>query len=127
MDFWDNVYEKVTNAASITAKKASELSDAAKLKYNLMREKAKLEDAYKELGELYYKQMKNCDYNDGKIALAYDKIEKSVIEIERLTNMIKNADTKAEMSSSVQCGNNGVSVCPKCGKRVCEKNPNNEK
>ena len=74
MDFWDDVYKKVSNAANYTAKETGRLSELAKVKYNLMKEKAKLEDAYKEMGELYYNQMKNSEYDDKKIALAYEKI-----------------------------------------------------
>ena len=107
MDFWDDVYKKVSDAANYTAKETGRLSELAKVKYNLMREKAKLEDAYKEMGELYYNQMKNSEYDDKIIALAYDKIEKSIVEIERL-------NTQANVI-------NNTKVCKKCGEKLTKE------
>ena len=127
MEFWDSLYETVKNAASVTAKKAGEFSDVAKIKFELMREKAKLEDAYKHLGELYYNQIKSCNFDDSKIALAYDKIEKSVIEIERLTKLVANKDALTKQSNCHQNTDKNTSVCPKCGKRLSEKKPTDDK
>ncbi len=115
MDFWDDVYKKVSDAANYTAKETGRLSELAKVKYNLMREKAKLEDAYKEMGELYYNQMKNSEYDDKKIALAYDKIEKSITEIERLntqTNVINNTKVCQKCGEKLT---KEMLYCPKCG------------
>ncbi len=118
MDFWDDVYKKVSNAANYTAKETGRLSELAKVKYNLMKEKAKLEDAYKEMGELYYNQMKNSEYDDKKIALAYDKIEKSISEIERLnaqTNVINNTKVCPKCGEKLT---KEMSYCPKCGEEL---------
>ena len=118
MDFWDDVYKKVSNAANYTAKETGRLSELAKVKYNLMKEKAKLEDAYKEMGELYYNQMKNSEYDDKKIALAYDKIEKSISEIERLnaqTNVINNTKVCKGCGEKLT---KEMSFCPKCGEEL---------
>ncbi|MBR5322851.1 MAG: zinc ribbon domain-containing protein [Clostridia bacterium] len=107
MDFWDDVYKKVSDAANYTAKETGRLSELAKVKYNLMREKAKLEDAYKEMGELYYNQMKTSEYDDKKIALAYDKIEKSITEIERLSTQVNVI--------------NNTKICKKCGEKLTKE------
>ena len=118
MDFWDDVYKKVSNAANYTAKETGRLSELAKVKYNLMKEKAKLEDAYKEMGELYYNQMKNSEYDDKKIALAYDKIEKSISGIERLntqTNVINNTKVCPKCGEKLT---KEMSYCPKCGEEL---------
>lgn len=118
MDFWDDVYKKVSDAANYTAKETGRLSELAKVKYNLMKEKAKLEDAYKEMGELYYNQMKNSEYDDKKIALAYDKIEKSISEIERLnaqTNVINNTKVCQKCGEKLT---KEMSYCPKCGEEL---------
>lgn len=118
MDFWDDVYKKVSDAANYTAKETGRLSELAKVKYNLMKEKAKLEDAYREMGELYYNQMKNSEYDDKKIALAYDKIEKSISEIERLnaqTNVINNTKVCPKCGEKLT---KEMSYCPKCGEEL---------
>lgn len=117
MEFWDEVYKKVSDAANYTAKETGRLSELAKVKYNLMREKAKLEDAYKELGEIYYKQIKNGDTDEKKTAFAYDKIEKSIIEIERLNTEVN------VINNTKLCGKCGekltkeMAYCPKCGEK----------
>ncbi len=121
MDFWDEVYKKVSNAANYTAKETERLSGLAKSKFNLMREKSKLEDAYKEMGELYYKQMKNSDIDEKKIAMAYDKIEKSMVEIERLRteiNLINNTKACSECGEKLD---DEMAFCPKCGAKQAEE------
>ncbi len=118
MDFWDEVYKKVSDAANFTAKETGRLSELAKVKYCLMREKAKLEDAYKEMGELYYNQMKNAEFDDKKIALAYDKIEKSIVEIERLNTQ---ANVINDTKLCKKCGeklSKEMFYCPKCGEEL---------
>lgn len=115
MDIFDEVYKKVTDAASYTAKETEKLTEKAKLKYNLMREKNKLDDAYKALGEIYYNQLKNSETDENKTASAYDKIEKSISEIERLKFEIALiSNTKCCVACGEKLGKEMV-FCPYCG------------
>ena len=120
MELWDEIYKKVSDAASYTAKETERLSGLAKLKYNLMLEKVRLEEAYKEMGEIYYKQMKTSDIDEKKVAKAYDNIEKSIVEIERLKTQIN------VLKNIIVCGVCGVKLekdmafCPKCGAKQVE-------
>ena len=121
MEFFDEIYKKLTGAASYTAKEGEKLTGLAKVKFNLVREKTALDEAYKEMGMLYYSQMKNSELDEKKISLAYDKIEKSIVEIERLNNLY------SELSNTVICPacneklEKGVAFCAKCGAKLEEK------
>ncbi len=118
MEIWDEIYKKVSNAASFTAKETGKLTELAKAKYNLMLENIVLEDAYKELGEIYYNQMKTSEIDEKKLSLAYDNIEKSIVEIERLKTQIN------VLSNTVVCECCGKKLekemlfCPACGTKV---------
>ena len=115
MDFFDEVYKKLTDTASNTMSNTERLTEKAKLKINLMREKSRLEESYKKLGELYYRQIKNGDVSDKRIALAYDRIEKSMIIIDDL-NLKINAVTNSKICAS--CGeklDRDMQFCHKCG------------
>lgn len=121
MEFWDEICKKVSTAASYTAKETEKLTGLAKVKYNLMREKAKLEDSYKNLGEIYYKQMKESDIDEKKIALAYDKIEKSLVEIERLQTEINVLNNIKVCDKCGEKLNKEMVYCPKCGTKLNEE------
>ena len=66
-------------------------------------------------------QMKNSEFDEKKISLAYDKIEKSIVEIERLNKLYN------ELSNSVVCPSceeryeKGTAYCSKCGTKLEEK------
>ena len=115
MDFWDDVYKKMATAADYTAKETTKLTEIAKLKYSLMREKSNLEEAYKSLGKLYYTQMKDGDLDEHKFSVAFDKIEKCNIEIKRIEEEIciaKNIKLCVECRAKIE---NDMSFCPRCG------------
>lgn len=118
MEIWDEIYKKVSSAANYTAKETGKLTELAKAKYNLMLENIVLEDAYKEMGELYYKQMKNSEFDEKKISLAYDNIEKSMVEIERLKTQI---NILSNITVCEGCGkklDKEMVFCPICGKKI---------
>ncbi len=115
MDFWDDVYKKMATAAEYTAKETTKLTEMAKLKYNLMREKSNLEEAYKNLGKVYYTQMKDGDLDEHKLSVAYDKIEKAKAEIEKIEeaiNIAKNIKLCHECKAKIE---KEMLFCPKCG------------
>ena len=120
MEFWDEIYKKMTTAADYTAKETTKLTEIAKLKYNLMREKSKLEEAYKSLGELYYEQMKENNLDEHKLSMAFDKIEKIKLELERLEeaiNLANNVKLCTECKAKIE---KDMQYCPKCGAKQPE-------
>lgn len=115
MEFFDELYKKLTIAANQTAKETTRLSGLAKVKFNLMKEKSKLEDAYKALGEVYYKQLKNGEVDEKATAAAYDKIEKCFVEIEKYQTEI---NLMSNVKICTACGekvDKEMAFCPKCG------------
>ena len=115
MEFFDELYKKLTIAANQTAKETTRLSGLAKVKFNLMKEKSKLEDAYKALGEVYYKQFKNGEVDEKATAAAYDKIEKCFVEIEKYQTEI---NLMSNVKICTACGekvDKEMAFCPKCG------------
>ncbi len=121
MEFWDEVYKKVSSAASYTAKETGRVTELAKVKFNLMREKSRLEDSYKELGEIYYKQMKDGELNEKEASLAYDKIEKSIEEIERINaqiTVLSNTKVCCVCGTKIE---KDMEYCFKCGAEQTKK------
>ena len=121
MEFWDEIYKKMTDVADYTVKETGKLTESAKLRFNLMREKNRLEDAYKNMGELYYKQMKAGEFDEGKISLAYDKIEKSIVEIERLEDLISLIGNVKNCSNCGEKLTKDMAFCPACGAKQEDK------
>ena len=120
MEFWDEVYKKISDAASYTAKETGKMTEIAKIKFNILKEKGKLEDAYKAMGELYYSQMKFSEYDEKKISLAYDKIEKSIVEIERLNALLNTLSNTVVCPWCGQKLEKGTFYCSKCGTKLEE-------
>ncbi|MBR5314904.1 MAG: zinc-ribbon domain-containing protein [Clostridia bacterium] len=120
MEFWDEVYKKISDAANFTAKETGKMTEMAKVKFNILREKSKLDDAYKEMGEIYYTQMKTSEYDDKKITVAYDKIEKSIVEIERLTTLLGALSNTTVCSGCGKKVEKGTPFCSQCGTKIEE-------
>jgi hypothetical protein len=115
MDFWDDVYKKVSDAANYTAKETGKLTETAKLRFNLMREKSRLEEAYKAIGEICYKQFKSGESDEHVLAKAYDKVEASIVEIERINTQINDLKNTKECVSCEYKLDKEMVFCPKCG------------
>jgi hypothetical protein len=125
MEFWDEVYKKISDAANYTAKETGKMTEIAKVKFNLLREKGKLDDAYKAMGEIYYKQMKTSEYDDKQITAAYDKIEKSVVEIERLNTLLNALSNTTVCSGCGKKVEKGTPFCSQCGTKIEENTEDN--
>lgn len=118
MEFWDEVYKKITDAANYTAKETGKMTEIAKVKFNILREKSKLDDAYKAMGETYYNQMKTSEYDDKQITVAYDKIEKSIVEIERLNTLLNALSNTTVCSGCGKKVEKGTPFCSQCGTKI---------
>ena len=89
MDFLKNISASLSKAAEATTKKASELTDTAKLKIKQNRITSDINDTYNKIGALIYKQYKESGDESAAIAelcLAIDKSneELNAVNAERL-------------------------------------------
>ena len=121
MAFWDDIQKGVTGAASFTAKKTTEFTGIAKIKYSIHVCEQKLDKCFAEIGRLHYDtQKEGTDHSR--------EIETIIMQIEKLTNDLafKNAELM-KMRKSVTCTACGAEVakechfCPVCGKRMDDK------
>lgn len=121
MAFWNDIQKGVTGAASFTAKKTTELTGIAKIKYTIHVCEQKLDKCFAEIGRLYYETQKEGADNA-------HEIETLIMQIDKLTSDLafKNAELM-KARKSVTCTSCGAEVakecifCPVCGKRMDEE------
>ncbi len=115
MDTWDKFTSTAKKAAGATAKKAGELTNAAKLRIALAAEEDRLKECYEKIGQLYYDKVNEVNVSDieiagyvGKADAARENIRliKGGIEATRRTVVCKCCGAKM----SKDCD-----FCPKCG------------
>ena len=118
MTFWDDVQRGVTNAASFTAKKTTELTGMAKLKYNLHIKEGKLEKCFAEIGKLHYAAKKDGEDHSVEIdtfIMQIDKLTEDIgglkIELSKLKNTYVCDECFAEISKD-------CTFCPVCGEKI---------
>lgn len=106
MAFWEDLQKGVTEAASYTAKKTSELTGIAKMKFNLHSEELKLEKCFTKIGSLFYTSEREGVDNTAEIAaliMQADKIKASVNSYREQLSKLRNS-----------------SICPGCGAEIAE-------
>ncbi|MBQ2469278.1 MAG: hypothetical protein II503_06275, partial [Clostridia bacterium] len=65
MAFLDDLQKTVTDAAYYTAKKTSELTGAARVKFNIKAEEIRLKSTYAKIGSLFYSaEREGLDHTD---------------------------------------------------------------
>lgn len=123
--FFDNVKNKVSEAGKSAAKMTKEIADTAKLKAEINGAKSTIENAYSDIGKLYYEQKKNAP--DEGYAELIAKISEASALIEKKEQEIR--DIKGEVICP-QCGKcvNGKNIvfCPACGARLRDEQPEEE-
>lgn len=118
MAFWDDLQKGVSNAASFTAKKTTELTDLARLKYNIYTEETKLERCFTEIGRLFYSSER-----DGADASA--EITSYIMQADKISADIRTYRQELAHLRRVcicpSCGaevSNECSFCPSCGTKL---------
>ncbi len=100
MAFIDSFKKNVSDVASATAKKTSELTDTAKIKFKIKKIESRLDRCYSEIGRLRYDELKEgADYEI--------KISTLIMQIDKLRGDLTSAN--AELLNLKR-----VSVCPVC-------------
>ncbi len=121
MDF-KNIVDKAGTFAKSAAKKTGEVAEHAKLRFSAKVEKSKLEDMYRELGKLFYEQVKGTDVRM--------QISAQIMEIDEQKLVISNLITEAAAAKGHMicdvCGKEmsfDAAVCPHCGAKPEAKKP----
>ena len=89
MDFLKNISASLSKAAEVTTKKASELTDTAKLKVKQNRITSDINNTYTEIGKLIYKQYKESGDESAAIAELCLAIDKSNEELDAVNAEIE--------------------------------------
>lgn len=117
MDFLSKLGKKASETYQATKEKASNLSDELKLKGKISEQKEKIENLYKEIGELVYNEIK-----DGKDA-SREEIEPKCDEISKAKDQISKLEADILAVKKIKkCANCGTELeitaefCSKCGK-----------
>ncbi len=121
MAFFDELQKSVTDAANYTAKKATEFSGIAKLKFNIRSEEANLEKCFADIGKLFYTAEREGVDRTAEIAaliMQVDKIRANIDgyrdELSRLKKTVICKACSAEVAKD-------FAFCPSCGAKL-EKN-----
>ncbi len=118
MTFWDDVQSGVTKAASFTAKKTTELTGMAKIKYNLHIKEGKLEKCYAEIGKLYYLTKKEGEDHSVEIdtfIMQIDKLTEDIGQLKMELSKLKNTRVCGECYAEVS---KDCTFCPVCGEKI---------
>ena len=98
---WEEIKVNVGKAANKTAKKAGELADIAALHIKVKTLNVKLNEKFKKLGKLTYKQLKSNITQADAISLTVDEIDELFCEIKELKEKIEEAK-KSPKSDEVE-------------------------
>lgn len=125
MAFWEDLQKGVADAASFTAKKTSELTGIAKLKYTIHSNEQKLDKCFAEIGRLYYEMKKEEADHEIEISTLMMQVDKISADL-----VLNNAELM-KLKKSVPCPECGAEIakecifCPVCGLKL-DKNEETE-
>ena len=125
MDWLGQVKDTVKKTAVAAYDKSEQLVDIAKLKLAITSAENESEKLCKELGLIFYEQIKNGKTNDEKAKEICEKIDEKFAEIEN------NKDKIALIKKTKRCSSCGkevaedASFCPGCGNMMNSDNTNN--
>lgn len=110
----------LTQRVNIGAKEASKVT---KLKFQLKEQEGKLNLLYRDLGEVYYMEMRNQKHRADKASSeVIMQIDEVISDIERLENLIKYGElNEGTQKYCIQCHaelNEGDKFCSRCGTPV---------
>ena len=104
MKIINNITKKANEAASYTAKKAEEITNAAKLRYKLHLAETKLECTFEGIGRLYYSAVMEGDDTA-------EAISDLMVDVTELNSEIK------EYKAAIAAGKN-QKLCAACGEMI---------
>ena len=117
MAFFDGIQKSVTDAAAAAAKKTSELTGIARVKFNIRAEEARLRSTFSKIGSLFYAAEREGADNSAEIATLIMQADKIKSDIQAYKEKL------AEYRKSTLCPFCGAEVpkdvfyCPICGEK----------
>ncbi len=118
MAFWDELQRSVSDAVEFTAKKTSELTGTAKLKYSVHTTEQKLDKCFAEIGRLFYESQKEGTDHASEIATL-------IMQVDKLSDDLAADNAELlKMKRSVVCPSCSAEIakecifCPVCGCRL---------
>ena len=120
MSFWDDLQKTLSEATDFTVQKTTELSDLAKLKYNIHSSEKKLDRIYSELGKIYFDIRKNGADRESEAATLVMQADKLICDIANMKAegaKLKKTNVCPVCSAEVS---KECTFCPVCGTKICE-------
>ncbi len=118
MAFLDDLQKTVTDAAYYTAKKTSELTGAARVKFNIKAEEIRLKSTYAKIGSLFYSaEREGLDHTDeiATLITQADKINGDIAAYREKLAELRKARTCSECGGKIS---KSASFCPSCGAKI---------
>lgn len=120
MSFWDDLQKTISEATDFTVQKTTELSDRAKLKYNIHTTEKKLDRIYAEIGRLHFDARKNGTDHESEIATLVMQADKLITD---LANMKAEVASLKKTNVCPVCSaeiSKECTFCPVCGEKLCD-------
>ena len=126
MAFLDDLQKTVTDAAYYTAKKTSELTGAARVKFNIKAEEIRLKSTYAKIGSLFYSaEREGLDHTDeiATLITQADKINGDIAAYREKLAELRKARTCTECGGKIS---RSASFCPNCGAKIVREKEENQ-
>ena len=120
MSFWDDLQKTLSEATDFTVQKTTELSDLAKLKYNIHSAEKKLERIYADIGRLYYDAKKtgaDHEFECTTLIMQADKLTRDIANMKAESAKLKKTSVCPVCSAEVS---KECTFCPVCGEKLCD-------
>ena len=126
MAFLDDLQKTVTDAAYYTAKKTSDLTGAARVKFNIKAEEIRLKSTYAKIGSLFYSaEREGLDHTDeiATLITQADKINGDLAAYREILAELRKARTCTECGGKIS---RSASFCPNCGAKIVREKEENQ-
>ncbi|MBR6916483.1 MAG: zinc ribbon domain-containing protein [Clostridia bacterium] len=126
MAFLDDLQKTVTDAAYYTAKKTSELTGVARVKFNIKAEEIRLKSTYAKIGSLFYSaEREGLDHTDeiATLITQADKINGDIAAYREKLAELRKARTCTECGGKIS---RSASFCPNCGAKIVREKEENQ-
>ena len=118
MSIFNNIKRGATDAANKAAKKTGEITNIAKLTYNIKNAEAKLGDVYEEIGRLFYTAERTGEDYTSDIAsniMKADKLKADIASYKEQVAVLRNVFICESCGNEISADS---AFCSFCGTKV---------